>query len=79
MIPIKSFYQRTIESAWAGSPLDATWNREKLIHDCCGSKADWRHKATCIQVVGSDEEIGNEKWKALDRMDKGKYIKRLFG
>ncbi len=71
-------YQEILASNLAGNVKDCTWNRLLKIHECCGSRTDWRHKENCIQVIGSEDEIGNEKWKALDRMDKNAYIDQIF-
>ncbi len=71
-------YQRIIAEGRIGSTVDVTWDKVLKLHTCCQSRADWCHKMNCPQVIGKDEEIGNEKWRALDFMDKNAYIDMIF-
>ncbi len=76
-----TIYERSLSNGTRGSKHDPFWSRVKKMHECCQSRVWWKHKINCVQVIGEDKQIGNDKWKALDIMtdlDKKQYIKQLF-
>lgn len=48
-------YRRAFYLGQGGSYRDATWNKEKHVHNCCQSKVAWRHKTSCSTIKSTDD------------------------
>lgn len=50
-----SEWQKTVEEGRLGHTYEETWQADQPHeHSCCGSKAHWRHKISCILVGDGD-------------------------
>jgi hypothetical protein len=45
-------YEKVKERGLLGHRSDPKWNAKAWRHDCCGSRAYWRHKIGCPYATG---------------------------
>ena len=55
-----NYYRVTESLGQLGSRKEDTWDKQNDQHSCCKSKVAWRHKISCLKL------IGNKKWQELE-------------
>lgn len=78
MTPMQKEYQRLKELGAAGSSAEPTWDREKRVHTCCGSKTKWRHLLSCPRVTG-DGKLPPDTAQALESLSTFRTAAREHG
>lgn len=51
---IPNAYRTAFALGQGASRRDSTFNKQKGIHTCCGSKVAWRHKTACKLLKFND-------------------------
>jgi len=66
-------YRKALLQGLSGARYDTTWTGKN--HSCCNSKVFWRHKKRCNPET---RETGNEKWQALNNINKEELLLAYF-